>query len=517
MATLAPVTANSLQGQVDQLTKRFIGVRKSGSVFEGQERRTRDYLFTALADVYDFGEAVYNIKPQPGTSIFRTFFAEMTKQNPKLPVAYNAKCQENPYIGLVKLAFSGSSASSQSQYATVLEYAHHEGKKPADLIAWLEEKDDQDRSGIERRRSEALEAKGSRQRGRNNQARKDKLANATTKLNAMPASAAVALPAGLVAPEGFAIVLAKIDAANNASIVEIVESAAEKVDPVLLRLVAPKPVDRSDEPLHSLIRAVDLIISTTPAKPGKPRDLLVRNTLSHDLPRAVVQAISETYSFPGAVMDIEGHIPGLPIDDAFVLTADDAALLISLADSYRGWTVDETGRITADQLANPIQMTKLANAGNYRVANPGKSQDKPIEIKPDTAAQVVAYLDRERSAHTEKMKKAKQKQPFPPCIDLQIDGNFLTAKLATSIISVTIADTSAEAELDERTLGVQDLASLMSTLKEHEAQAEGWLLDNQVDDAGIVVEAWFDNDNLRVVLPTKTGNAYNQVCEALTL
>jgi hypothetical protein len=515
VATLAIVNANSLDTQVDQLTKSFAAVQKAGSLFEGQERRTRDLLFAALTDVYEFGEAIYAIKPAPGTSLFREFLVKMSEKT-KIEVLFNKKCRENPYIGLVKLAFPSSSASSQSQYATVLDFAHSEKLDPADFKEWIE-------AGIETRRDEALEAKGSRQRQIANQARTAQIANAETVLKAMPASASVALPAGISMPDGFAgfaLVLAKIDGSNNASIVQMVHTEAEKVDPVLLRLVDPKANDRSDEALVSFFRAVDLILSTTPDETaGKSRDLLIRNEANHGRQRAVVQAISEANSFPGAAMDLEGHIEGLPVDVPFVLRADDARQLLALLNNYSGWKFDETGLLTATGLANPVHLDRIETAGSFRVANPGQNDGKGLAITHDEFNEVFAYIQREREAHADKRGKSKEKRVFPAVMDLSIDGTRLVGKLPTSLLSVTIAETNAETDLDDTSVTVADLEALAGAMKLYEADADGWLLDvpKGVDNAAIVVEAYVKNDRLRVVLPTKTGSSYNQVCEALTL
>jgi hypothetical protein len=502
LATLAKVSANSLEGQVDQLSRRFVAVQKTAGEFEDQDRRVKGLLFQALADVYGFGEEVYDTTPPSGTSLFREFFV-------KLDVPFNSRTQANPYIGLVKLAFRASSASSQSQYATVLNYAHVEGIDPADFRRWLMEE------GIEARRSQALDALASRQRQINNQARTAQLNNATSTLLARPASASVALPEGVKAPEGFALVLARVDADNNACIVEVVDTAAEKLDPILLSLTTTKPVERPSEPLAPLLRAVDLILGTTPDKPGDVRDLLIGNVDKHGSPRALVQAISNTYSFPGAEMELDGHVGALPVDQPFVLKAADARYLLDMAEKHRNWTLDEHGTLTADDLSNPIKLEALESPGTYRVAVPTRNSDKPLRITHDEFSKIAAYIQRERNANAENNKKRNEPRVFPAAMELSLDGNRILGKLSTSLLNTTIAETSAETDLDERMVGVSDLETLAETMKLYEVDADGWLMDGDVENAALVIEAFFDNDLLRVVLPTRTGMSYNQVCEPL--
>lgn len=495
-ATKASVTANSLQGQVDQLAQQFNSVKQAVSKFEGQEQRARTLLNAALTDVFTFGEMMYSTSAPAGTNLFREFFTKMGRP-------YNAKTQANPYIGLVKLAFNSAGDSSLSQYARVLQYAHDGNWTAGDFLAQLNAK------GIEGLRKDALEADESQQSVKRNAQRTAKIDRASNMLMAKPASQAVALPSGLQAPEGFAIVLARIDASNNASIVELVHTDAAKVDPILLKLVDDGAPTHDGEALAPFFRALDLILNTTP---DKGRDVLIRNVGG----KVSIQAISEGHSFPGALMELDGSVPGLPDDEAFVLKSADARGLLNLLDKFSNWAIAD-GAITADDLPQPLHLEPITKAGKYRVAVAPTNDDKPLQVTHTEFGAVMAYIDGERAAHAKKNKGRSEQHKFATSIELSLAGSRLVGKLPTSMLSTTIGSTGSESDLDDRLLALSDVEALTGTMKQYEVDAHGWIMDNEVDDAGLVLEAYFDNDKLQVVLPTRTGSSYNQVCEPLVL
>lgn len=504
---LKAITANSLAGQIDQLNQQFEGVEATAKSFEIMDRKARDILFNALTEVYEFGEALFTLNAPAGVNIVREFFVSR-----KIP--YNSRAQANPYIGLVKLAFPATGDSSRSQYATVLNYA---SSLPIDADAfhdWLSE----DKKGIEGRRSEALDAQASGGRAKHNQRQQTRVTFARNTLASKPASDAVALPAGIVAPEGFALVLAKVDDSNNVQIVEVVHSDPAKVDPILLNLVE-QPATLSSESLAPFFRAVELILNTTPGKTkGCDRHILVRNMRERGEPIAIVEAVSEAYSFPGATMTLKGHVGSLAEDGAFLLDASDARHIIDQSEKLSNWTLDAEGILSADGMKKPLQLTQLTDAGSLRVTEALPCPDKPLRTLSSTLGDVVGYIEHERADMKRKNASAKQPRAFPTAVSLSIQDTRLSIKLPHSLRVANLAETSAEAEFDDVTLAVDDIEAVARTLSKQDIEASGWIMDSpEMDDAALVLEMHFDNDLFRIVMPTRTGSDYNQVCKALTL
>ncbi len=499
------ITANSLKGQLAELDKEFKHVEATAKSFEALEGKATAVLHNALHQVYEFGEALLTIQQQAGSKLAREFLL-----NHK--IAYNSRTQDNLYIGLLKLAFRAKgNDSSRSQYATVLGYAALLRIAPADFPKWLAEK------GIERRRSEALDAQNSQGRASRNQGRQTKIQNAFATLMAKPASASVALPAGVEAPKGFALVLAKIDGSNSAQIVEVIHSDPAKVDPILLSLV-DAPVVASNEKLAPFFRAIDLIINTTPDAPqGKPRNLLIRNQTKRGKDTAIIEAVSEAYSFPGASMTLEGHVGDLPVDKPFLIDAGDARYVSDQCDKLTNWTLDKSGALIADTMPRPILLTEITDAAAYRVAQALPCPEKPLQAPASAFKEVEGYIARERLENKQKNLKRSEPKAFPASVGLSIQDTKLSIRLPNSVLFAGLGETSAETDFGDKTIAVNDIEAVASTLARHDVDATGWIMDGDVDDAALVLEVHFDNDLLRIVMPTRTGSDYNQVCEALAL
>ncbi|TCP92733.1 hypothetical protein C8J42_102509 [Sphingomonas sp. PP-CE-1A-559] len=499
------ITANSLKGQLDQLDKQFQLVEATAKSFETLNGKASVILHTALHQVFEFGEALLSIQPQPGVDVTREF---LVKHN----VAYNARTKANPYIGLLKLAFTAKgNDSSRSQYATVLGYAASLVVDPKDFPTWLAEK------GIEGWRSEALDAQNSKGRASRNRGRQTAVQNAFATLMAKPASASVTLPAGIEAPEGFALVLAKIDGSNGAQIIEVIHSDPAKVEPILLSLV-DAPVVASNEKLAPFFRAIDLIINTTPdATQGKPRNLLIRNQTKRGKRTAIIEAVSEAYSFPGASMTLEGHVGELPIDKPFLIDAADARYVSDQFDKLSNWTLDSSGALIADTVPRPIQLTEITDAAAYRVAQALPCPEKPLQAPARAFEEVAGYIARERLENKQKNLKRSEPKAFPASVGLSIHDTKLSIRLPNSVLFAGLGETSAETDFGDKTIAVNDIEAVASTLARHAVDATGWIMDGDVDDAALVLEVHFDNDLLRIVMPTRTGSDYNQVCEALAL
>jgi hypothetical protein len=498
------ITANSLEGQLSQLDKQFLNVEATAKSFETLNGKATAILHAALDHSYAFGEALMAVKGVKGINVTREFFV-------KHAVAYNSRTQANPYIGLMKLAFKNSSDSSRSQYATVLAYAASSGIAPKDFADWIKD------GGVEGRRKEAVEAQANSSAAKRDQGRATMVQQAETALLAKPMSASVALPAGVQAPEGFALVLARIDGSNGAQIVDIVHTDAEKVEPILLSLVDYKP-PVSNDPLAPFFRAVDLIINTTPDKPqGKERHLMICNVERRGHKQALVEAISQAHSFPGAAMTLDGHIGDLPEDKPFILEAGDARHLLNELASKSGWAIDSAGSITADKMLTPITLHELADPGEYRVAEAKPSPEKPLKTLSTDFQAAARYIEHERAAHARRRADRGETRTFPGSVELSIQDAKLSIRLPQSMMSAPFGETSAVTDFDEKTVAVSDIESLVTTLARHDVDANGWIMDTDVEDAALVLEAYFDHDVYRVVMPTRTGSDYNKVCQALAL
>lgn len=497
------LTANSLDGQLQQLNQRFSGVEATANSFETLDRKAKDVLVNALVEVYEFGEALFAIKSPTGTNIVHEFL--------KMRGIFNERSRKKPYIALINSAFPQTLASSRSHYSTVLDFASSQDVLASDFRQWIG-------AGIEKRRDEALKAQGSSGRARHTAQQQTRLTYAMNTLSAKPSSTAVALPAGVQAREGYALVLAKIDSSNNASIVEVVDDDPAKVEPVLIALVE-QPATASSEPLAPLIRAIEMILTTTPDDTGgKARHILMRNMLDRGQAIGVVVAVSEAYSFPAASMRIDGHVGSLPTDQALLLRGTDAKDIVAAFEQQANWKLDASGLLTADGLKKPFQLEVLQDAGQLRIGNPVKCPTKPLQAPLSALEGVVGYLEQERADLKRKNASARQKRSYPSSANLIVQNGEAMLQLPYSIRPAMLATVGGDPAFDDVSIPVKDLEAVATALVERGCDASGWVMDNtDMPDAAIVLETHLDNDVFQMILPTQTGSDYNQVCMELVL
>ena len=502
----AAVTANSVNGQLTQLEHQFALVKQSAGNFEVQNDRTAKMLLSALEEAYGFGCGLFRMASgTSGMSIVSDFL--------KARNVYNEKVRKKPFIGIVNAAFVNSSPSSRSQYATVLHYAHTEKVKPADFLTWLS-----DQKGIEGARSNAVKAEASSSWLQNNATKQQRVQQSGSDLLKRPASVPVALPAGFTPPPGFAIVLASIDKSHNASIIHVLHDQSDnaKIDPVLLSLAAA-PAPQAVRGLDGFYRAISAILNATPdTTNGKERHLLVSNTMQHGTLVGNVEAISEAYSFPSGSMLLDQPVGSLPPDDRYVFSLTDARHFIDQYEKHDNWALDAQGVLTATDLIQSIQLTQLPSAHAYRVADVRQSSTKQLRATYNDLTALLEYIAMVKADwKAPKGRGGKEKLPFPASMELAVAKDRLLIHFRHSPRPSDFADTRAEEVEEDRLLAVSDMTALAQTLVEHGADVEGWLMDSGVDDAALVLDAYLGDDRLRVVMPTRTGSDYNQVCKPL--
>jgi len=497
------ISANSVDGQLTQLEGQFAPIVKVAKAFESHEKRGIAMLHKALEDVYVFGQDLFDL-PETGGRPMVQAFLDKQKQ-------LNKRTKDNPFLGLVNIAFSGSGVASRSQYATVLHFASVEDVKSGDFTQWLI-----DGEGIEGRRKDAMIALSSVQSLKNSQGRITRVQLGTAELMKKTASAGVVLPAGVQAPEGFAIVLARVDGSNQAQIIDVLDSSDATLEPVILRYAPDAKGALGSEPLAGFHRAVSILLGLTPAKVGgQTREILIRTENLVGEPMAVIETVSEAYTFPTARMTI-APIPGLEADKAYLLDGGSADQLTRHFEKHQNWRIEGL-KLVADKLPLSVQLGEVTSAGKLRVGQFPKNRTKAFATSAQDAKSLKEWFEREHKDHDKRNKGAAQKRTFPASVMPAIANGQLQLTIDRSMLPVSIGSTSADAQLDERTMKASEMEALAETLAGFDIAADGWIVDTDIDDAGLAFEAYIGDDTLQIVIPTRTGDSYNQVCKALTL
>jgi len=503
------LVSNSADSQLLEADTHFRAVERAAREYERHQGRSNELLRSALSELYTFGEMLRTQATEPGRSLVEEF---VTSKG--LP--WNAVTQRNPYNAFVKLAFQ-QSASSQSQYAAVLSFASDCRVELLDFSKWL-----QDGGGIKGRYPEAAEHYGSARKQRNSQERASRLKLARELLSARTHSQPVALPQGVAAPEGFALVLAKVDAAGNAVIIDVVKNDEAALEPVILSYAPNKATAKAAlaaEPLGPLYRAIDLILGCSADKTGgHDRHVLLLNSFDRGSPICLVQAVSRAYTYAWAGMTLSGHVPGLPLGEPFILRSKDAAFFKREFANYRDWDVcaNPSPCIQNGRRDSTIELLPLDTESPYRIGSVPPRREKPVLVSCNDQQSVLRFL-RERLDEHER-RSAKEKVPFSSTVIIRSEGGRLEISLPTLLaLSAVLGVSSPDRELSNRGLGTSDLTNVLASLTSYETDMEGTFIDSDVPDAGLCLQAWFDDDLLSVVVPTRSGKAVNQSCVDLNL
>lgn len=504
------LVSNSADSQIAEAANLFQSVERAARDYEQHQGHSTELLHTALAELFEFGELLRTKATEPDRSLVEEFV-----QSKGLP--WSKATRRNPYIAFVKLAFA-QSPSSQSQYAAVLLYASDTGVLPNGFKDWL-----QIGGGIKGRHPEALEHAGSAKRLRNNQARASRLKSAINRLMDMEHSSPVALPRDVTAPEGFALVLARIDAAGHASIVDVAHTSAAVIEPILLEY-EPSNISAKNalaaEPLGRLHRAIDLILGCTADEfMGHERHLLVFNTLERGQPICRIEAISEAYTYMWAGVTLSGHLEELPARAAMMIAAEDAAFFRADFPTSTGWTLssDPTPRIHNARHESPIKLHQLQQ-NSYRMGVVPPSRSKPVSVSYADQTLVLQFLRDRLAEHDRHNARRKAKQRFASTLTMQLDGGTLEVGLPKMLGAKSLLGrASPDRELADRALDIGELKRVLSTLAPYETGVEGTFVDTDVSDAALCLQTWFDDDLFSVVVPTRSGTAINQSCTDLDL
>ena len=84
-------------------------------------------------------------------------------------------------------------------------------------------------------------------------------------------------------------------------------------------------------------------------------------------------------------------------------------------------------------------------------------------------------------------------------------------------IAVAFGSSSPDRDLSDRDLPIEDVKRTLAAISPYETTLDGSFVDLDVDDAALCLQAHFGDDLFSVVLPTKSGTAYNQSCADLAV
>lgn len=503
MSSLA-VLKNSDDGQIEDFDNAFRPVQAKGAAYEKLQGRANDALYDALEALFAFGEELRAEARRVDRPLVQMFAERHGRR-------WNAVTEQNPYGALVPLTFPDSSKPTWSQFSRVLQHAHDRKISPKELRAELAAKT------IKVAYQEAVEFYDSAKR-RSSQAKlASRIATAKTLLAAQSLSAPIALNTAAPLSPGYASVLVRINANNEAEIVSILDTNGDRL--VLSAVDASPAVNAlADRPLFGLYRAIDIVMRLTPDRTkGGERSILIRNT-SPDTCR--VMSIGTAYSAPWAYVDIpaidvlapEGHLLDHLRAAAFVQRYEQG-----------DWSLASMGAGDLMMTCSPnegasVALPRFTSSATLYIASPNLTRDTPFAFGQSQAAAFVDFLDEVRRTFERAAKKAPGKIAQPKRLALECDGSTASLRVVASHggvpLSAPIFTLSTGSNVEQRYFSLSDVEGLCAVAKRYEFDMAGWFGSNAEQHIALVFEGDVDGDAVGLVLPTLVGTNldYAQAC-----
>ncbi len=507
-----PSNFASRMAQIDRDFDQVCVVAKDAKKNEDTWRAS---LYVALEATFDFGEELR--KEQ-------ALLEEFLKKHEG---AWNKRTQENPYIAIVKLAFSYLGEASVSQYSRVLRFAHDQAVPPQSLKVWLG-----DYGGIEGRYTESVEYYNPPKTEENASIRERQLGEARKHLD----SRLLGPPIELTTPcsgDGYATALVRIrKSGTEVELVEWLEQEGPKLDPVLLRFspaARNKQTAQSGKVLWRFHRAVDLVSSITPAQNGKhERFILVENALDDGKPICRVSSVSEAQSFPCARVKLHGFVEGIDEAGSWLLTAADAAEFVRAFQLPGDWELRADAKAAgAYVLANPSRGLPLppwsaaSRKPKLQMATIPRLGDKSFGLSEDKCAAFLEWNAEMMNSFDKRNNKLKVPRGKPKRLTMTISGRdvgFSIGEIVGPVIDVLELKNTGTISA-ERWLSIEDFVTVCTTFKRYELPAWGRFVSMQagVLDGAIEIKADLGDDNLEVWLPLVINDMMNYaaICDEI--
>lgn len=509
--TSTAVNANSV---TEKLKKEFNSVQAAASAFNISEAKSEALLSDAMLSLFEFGERMMGTPDNYQEDDTLLFLQSMG-------VKINKSNRTNPYIGLTQKAFGKASASTLSQRAKVLAYARHQRTAPKQFRAWLAQ------TGIKGRHKEAVAHFGGTAAHNNEQARDARFEAAKNALNARPVLANFNLTG---VPEGFALLLARVEANGDTFVLDVPyhnDQGAERVKAAILPHDPSGSAARSvliSQPLGQLWRATDLIMRLTG---DGLANVMIRNTDDNGAPVCIVQAALGDRYGAWAEVRIAGHVEGIALDQLRLLNAsapakpkgkDTDAAKVELSyhfeaelfrdefSKHANWRIDGM-TINADGLASGIRLHANSPASAMRIPRKMPDTSKTVTLDREGMASLLTYV----AAASSEKERGKVAVAMPEVLCVALDGGKLYLSMPrTQAERACIGSGTHAPDPDKRQLSVAYMKRVTEVLFDLGVDATGCFIDDDITDVALRLRADLDGASLSIIIPTRSDQTVNE-------
>lgn len=512
--TTQQASGSNVAARMQKINADFDNLRNLADGWAVLDEEADASLYTALDATFTFGEELRGEQD---------LLKEFLKQR---KISFGKPTQNNPYIGIVKLAFPKLNQTSTSQYSRVLRFAHE--VKPADqsVVDWLA-----GGGGVEGRYKEAVEHYRPKQSAQKQSIRQAKLDKAYAELAKLSLSGRFSLT-GPCEVDGYATALVRVTDGKEAELVVLLESDPTKLEPFVLPFF-PKmggvPAVQANGPLARFHRALDLVASTTPFETaGHRRYVLIETFLEDGKPRFRVTSVSEAYSSPCASVTGDGFPEGIAQPGTWFCDGFEGYDLAGEFQQGTDWEIQENGIVRGGYLldgpAGTLALIPWKAEGSdkkLRSAAKPKADSKPFGVSKGKWTEFLVW----NADITERAKKltrgVKVPGQAPKRLTISVQGPTVSLSVdevvGPAIDMFELAKSGSIAS--ERWLAIADLETVCKALQRYDLPAVGRFgnMQSGLKDGAIEFRCALDDDELSIWLPLVINDQmeYAAICEAI--
>jgi len=473
---MAEISTVSVE-DVAQIDQEFRNVAALADRAEKNDTKTGKLLAESLDAMFEFGQQL-----RQNEQAMSAFFASK-------PIKLNKATRENPYNGLVKLAFANTKKPAMlSKYARALHYAH-DSRMNGSIKDWITT------NGIEACYKTAAEHFRPSQKENKEAARHLRIASGKAKLDSLSLSGAFDLTETL--EPGYVRAILRIDGSGQtAEVASIVETGHAEWNEIFARFASAQTSRHQalmGNPLFPVFRAVEIIRAFAPEN-DKTGHVLIRNLADAGRKTSVIEFVSQAPAFRSARMILAASLD-LPDSCSVLATLGDAASFVQAYPTASDWTISENA-LASSRLR--IALSRLEDSQLALRAARFEGHKRHHFLMP------ADVLDAATKPGVLEAKTSPSKPKSPDRLALDANGNTLSIRNISLLgASFPLFETQAPASpvADDRFLPLRDLTALASAILPYQVDLDGCFLSYSAPDEALLLNRDFGGDRLELVIP----------------
>lgn len=490
----APTSKPNAQA-IAQLDQDFDKVKKLAESTEKQEDDAHDTLAETLDAMFEFGKQL-----RQDENVMEAFFAS------KPEIKFNKTTRENPYNGLVKLAFRDETKKAmQSKYARVLHFVH-------DSKLNMRVEDFVKTNGIGECYTKAKDHFAGQRQKPGEYARDKKIELGQQALGQLSVSDPFQLDEPVSSPFVRAVLRMNEDG-KTAIVAEILPTSEAEWNNIFVRHCSARIAQSAalqGRPLSSLFHAVTGVAGFAP--PSAPSAAIILRTLGTS---AIVEFGCTSASFRAARVVLKEPIVDLPAGQSYALPIAQALAFLADYPNAADWKIvvsDPDIAIRSDHLQREFVLAP--SQPKMRIGNFSGVKTKHFML-PWRQLRSVA----DERLLVSAIEKTTGKRP-PARLALLVDHRQLSVansrheKFTRAFLDLNHANARFASH---RSLALTDIQALADLLDGYEQDFTGFFVDQTMPDAAMQIEHQRHDGVLLVSIPMVLNDRMNycETCEAL--